>query len=205
MKLLVLVALIAVCILASSAIAQEPVQPIDIKADGVSYRFLSPSLIEITVTFTVQNSGGGGGGGGGYNVESFFDIFLEVDGTPHRAPLNFSVSDNDCGIDPECDNPCEITVSSGEIKWNYCNIWHTWTGMGCDPYNPGGTCIPLDICACGAQFEIETVVPYEGEPGPIFVVGDPTNLVLEADETNNTCMTLLEPLEPVEPIAGQAA
>lgn len=199
MKPLLVVALVAACLMTGPAIAQEPVYPVDIKADAVTYRFLSADMLEVSTTITVQSSHGDP-----WWVESFFDIYLEVDGTPNRRPLNISVASNVCGYDPECNSLCDISVSGGELVWEHCNIWNTWAGAGCDPYDPYGTCAPLEICACGSQYVLVATVPYDGEEGELYVVADPTGVAMEADETNNTCSMPLYAPEPVEPIDLQA-
>jgi hypothetical protein len=199
MKPLLVAALVVVCLMTGPAIAQEPVYPVDIKVDAVTYRFLSADMLEVSTTMTLQKWSGDP-----WWVESFFDVYLEVDGIPHRQPLNISSSSDVCDYDPSCSVACEIEVSGGVPVWEHCNIWTAWTGVGCDPSDPHGTCIPLEVCACGSQYILVATVPYNGEEGELYVVADPTGLVMEADETNNTCSAPLYAPEPVEPIDLQA-
>ncbi len=193
MKSALAIALLAIVVLGGTALAQTPVQPVDMKADSAVITYPEPGQISIAFYFTIYSIEGAA-----MYHESGVTIKLD-NTTVFSQSVNFSATSNVCSYDESCSVPCQITASSGTPTWDNCSMWRTWTGGGCDPTNPGQTCDPIYYCACGSQFVVIYTGPYENQyamkaevDGPIYPG------VHEADETNNGVEYMLAPVA-VEP------
>jgi hypothetical protein len=193
MKPALLIVLLVAFGMTGAAFGQEPVSPIDIRADSMTYRYLSPTEIEITAYVTVSSSSPSPA-----SYPSDLQIMLGSN-TVYNSPMTIEASGSSCSYDPDCNNPCLVEVSPGETVWDHCYWWNTWWGPSCDPNDPQGTCDPMQTCACGAQFTVVYNGDYNGET-ELVLVADSGGLVHEADETNNSCTKMCAP-PPPEPVA----
>jgi hypothetical protein len=177
MKRVLLLSSIFIFAFAASVYAQVPVSEIDLQADSMYVTFPSPGAIAVTVEYTLFNATTTGFT---YNSEIKFvgdGYTLKVD------PVVYQSDVINCQWDPNCSGSCPVQVN-GEWKQGQCHQWTTWTGAGCNPYNPPSTCMGMLHCAC------KTVIIYEVELDEatldmLAVHLDPFDRIFEADETNN--------------------
>lgn len=193
MKPALLIVLLVVFGMTGAAFGQEPVSPIDIRADSMTYRYLSPTQMEITAYLTFSNSNP-------TCMNYLSDLRILLGGnTVYSSPMTIHAVGSSCSYDPDCNNLCLVEISPGETVWDHCYWWNTWWGPGCDPNDPQGTCDPLQTCACGAQYKLVVNANYSSET-ELYLVADSGELLYEADETNNSCTKMCAP-PPPEPVA----
>jgi hypothetical protein len=197
MKLMLCVLLALSFATAGSAVAQDPIHPIDLRADRIEYLLIPEEYaIDISVYFTVHSAHADWA-----QYWQYLSIYLDENEICCYPPYYFETQGNGCETDIECGEPCQMTLMDGNADektalWMNCDTWHTWGGTGCDPFDPANTCQPLDVCACGAQYVVTVRHYYDGESG-IRLVLDNTydyggaGMTEEADETNNTCTVVI--------------
>jgi hypothetical protein len=98
-------------------------------------------------------------------------------------PILFQSDVVECSWSTSCSGSCPVWVD-GELKSGQCHEWTTWTGGGCNPYDPLNTCIGVLHCACKHEivYEVELDV---ATLDMLRVRLDPFDRIFEADETNN--------------------
>jgi hypothetical protein len=189
MKTVLAITLFTAIMLTGIAMAQEPVEPLDLRADSVTYFYPTTTTITVAFYFTIYTTEGS-------SVYRESGVTIKLDGSSvFNGSINFTATSNDCSMDQSCSIPCQVTLQGGDLVWDNCSMWTTWTGVGCDPYDPGHTCTPIQYCACGAQFVVIYTGPYEDQyvleaevDGPIYPG------ISEADETNNVVYMSLAPV-----------
>jgi hypothetical protein len=177
----------ALCVLvgtAGMAVSQTPVEPIDVEVTGLVFTFPVPGTIQLTAQLTLHNTLTSPAVYA-TDIEFYLDANLVATKEVVMAP-----SGSNCtGQDPGCSLIiCDIPNGV------HCTMWMTWlAGGGCDPSDPEGTCIPIEICACPLYVEIDTTSSHSGE-FTATAVYDPANQVTEADETNNSLTVAIGPV-----------
>ncbi|UCG52208.1 MAG: hypothetical protein JSW58_01235 [Candidatus Latescibacterota bacterium] len=178
MKQLLVMTLVVMLAAAATAFGQEPVEPIDLRADTISYLYPNSSTIQITVQFTAFNT---------FDhdtvVTSNILLFLGTS-VVYDGPMTLTAPTHTCGTDPDCNDDCSVEGDGVTVVMDGCDLWYTWTGPSCNPQNPEVTCTPMVTCACIAQCEFEITTAYAAEH-EVSVLLDSNGLVHEADETNN--------------------